>query len=127
MTADHPIVPARFAAGPKVREWARKHGFSDWLVARLIQLTDEPNRLLEGLLHRPPRYVRANPLRMRAEELAMRLESKGFQLSRNDLDPNIFRLRHAPLSAGATVVLVPLRVRSSTGAANVGSVATRTR
>lgn len=102
-TTSVPIVPARFPAGPKIREWARNHQFSDWLVARLVQLTDDPARMLEGLLHRPPRYLRANPLRVTPEELVLRLENKGFQLSRNDLDPNIFRLRHAPLSAGATV------------------------
>lgn len=103
MTALEPVTPARFAAGPKLRDWARKHGFADQLVARLVQVADEPTRFLEGLLHRPPRYVRGNPLRIHADELAKRLESKGFQLSRNDLDRNIFRLRHAPISAGATV------------------------
>ena len=98
-----PVTPARFAAGPKVREWSRKHGFSDWMVARLVQLTDEPARMLEGLLRRPPRYLRVNPLRIAADECKVRLESKGFELARNDLDPNIFRLRQEPHSAGATV------------------------
>jgi tRNA (cytosine40_48-C5)-methyltransferase len=97
------VHPARFPAGPKIREWARQHRFSDWLVARLVQLTDDAPRMLDGLLHRPPRYLRANPIRIEANELALRLENKGFQLSRNDLDANIFRLRHSPISAGATV------------------------
>lgn len=98
-----PVVPARFAAGPKIREWSQKHGFSDWMVARLVQLTPEPARLLEGLLRRPPRYIRVNPLRIHADECKTRLEAKGFELARNDLDPNVFRLRQSPHSAGATV------------------------
>lgn len=97
------VVPARFAAGPRIREWARANGFSDWMVARFAQLTPEPAKLLDGLLRRPPRYVRANPLRATADEVRLRLESKGFELARNDLDPNVFRLRQSPLSAGATV------------------------
>jgi 16S rRNA C967 or C1407 C5-methylase (RsmB/RsmF family) len=98
-----PIVPARFAAGPKVREWARANGVSDWLAARLVRLSDNANPFLEGLLHRPPRYLRANPLRASAEEAKLRLETKGFQLSRTDLDPNMMRVRQAPISPGATV------------------------
>lgn len=97
------IVPARFAAGPKVRDWARQNGVSDWLAARLMRLSDNPSAFMDGLLRRPPRYIRANPLRCSAEEAKLRLESKGFQLSRSDLDPNILRVRQAPLSPGATV------------------------
>lgn len=97
------IVPARFAAGPKVRDWARQHGVSDWMAARLVKLTDNPSAFLDGLLRRPPRYIRANPLRCAADEAKLRLESKGFQLSRTDLDDNVFRVRQAPLSPGATV------------------------
>jgi tRNA (cytosine40_48-C5)-methyltransferase len=97
------IVPARFAAGPKAREWARQHGVSDWLAARLMRLSDNPTVFMEGLLRRPPRYLRANPLRTTVEEAKMRLEAKGFSLSRSDLDPNVLRLRQAPISPGATV------------------------
>jgi len=101
--AEQAIVPARFAAGPKIREWARKHQMSDWMAARLAKLTDNPSALLEGLLHRPPRYLRANPLRTTVAEAKARLEAKGFQLSRTDLDDNVLRVRQAPLSPGATV------------------------
>lgn len=94
---------ARFPAGPKVREWARKHGFSDWLVARLVRLADDAPRFLEGLLHAPPRYVRVNPLRGKVDDVKVRLEAKGFQLARSDLDPNILRCRTEPMSPGATV------------------------
>lgn len=97
------IVPARFAAGPKVREWARQNGVSDWMAARLVKLTDNPSAFLDGLLRRPPRYIRANPLRCTVDEAKLRLESKGFQLSRGDLDPNVLRVRQAPLSPGATI------------------------
>lgn len=97
------IVPARFAAGPKVREWARAHGASDWLAARLVRLADDPGAFLDGLLHRPPRYLRANPLRTTVEEAKRRLEAKGFELSRTDLDANVMRVRQSPLSPGATV------------------------
>lgn len=97
------IVPARFAAGPKVREWARANGVSDWLAARLTRLADDPSAFLDGLLRRPPRYLRANPLRASPEEVKQRLEAKNFQLSRTDLDPAVFRVRQAPLSPGATV------------------------
>ena len=98
-----PIVPARFAAGPKVREWARANGVSDWLAARLVKLADTPGPFLDGLLVRPPRYLRANPLRAPVDDVKVRLEAKGFQLSRTDLDPNVLRVRQAPLSPGATV------------------------
>jgi 16S rRNA C967 or C1407 C5-methylase (RsmB/RsmF family) len=103
MSTAPPVVPARFAAGPKVREWARQHGVSDWLAARLMRLSDNPAAFMDGLLRRPPRYLRANPLRGTVEEAKLRLESKGFQLSRSDLDPNVLRVRQAPLSPGATV------------------------
>jgi NOL1/NOP2/sun family putative RNA methylase len=103
MTPESAIVPARFAAGPKVREWARQNGVSDWLAARLVKLTDNPSVLLDGLLRRPPRYIRANPLRASVDEVKLRLESKGFELSRSDLDANVLRVRQAPLSPGATV------------------------
>ena len=103
MSGPEPIVPARFAAGPKVRDWARQHGVSDWLAARLVKLSDDPSKFLDGLLRRPPRYIRANPLRGHADETKVRLEAKGFSLSRTDLDPNVFRVRQAPLSPGATV------------------------
>ena len=103
LSPPEPVAPARFPAGPKIREWSQKHHFSDWMVARMVQLTDEPARLLDGLLKRPPRYLRVNPLRIGADECKVRLESKGFELARNDLDANIFRLRQEPHSAGATV------------------------
>ncbi|MEK6984890.1 MAG: RsmB/NOP family class I SAM-dependent RNA methyltransferase [Candidatus Thermoplasmatota archaeon] len=94
---------ARFAAGPTIREWSRKNGFSDWMVARLVQLTDRPNDLLEGLLAKPPRYIRANPLRISVEELKKRLENKNFSVARNELDPNVLKIRQAPMSPGATI------------------------
>ncbi len=98
-----PSIIARFPAGPKVRDWARSHHFSDWMVARWVKLTDEPAILLDGLRRRPPRYVRCNPLRARVDEVKTRLEARGFELSRSDLDPNTFRLRQAPISVGATL------------------------
>jgi tRNA (cytosine40_48-C5)-methyltransferase len=98
-----PIPVARFAAGPKVRDWARQHGVSDWLAARLTRLSDNPAAFMDGLLRRPPRYVRANPLRTSTDELKVRLEAKGFSLSRSDLDANVLRVRQAPISPGATV------------------------
>jgi NOL1/NOP2/sun family putative RNA methylase len=98
-----PITPARFPAGPKVREWARANGVSDWLAARLTRLSDDPGTFLEGLLRRPPRYIRVNPLRGESNDVKQRLEAKGFQLAKSDLDHNILRLRQAPISPGATV------------------------
>src|SRR2546429_134829 len=94
---------ARFAPGPRVREWAQEHRFSDWMVARLVRLTDQPSVLLDGLRRRPPRYLRVNPLRASVEEVQKRLGARGFQLSRTDLDPQVLRIRQAPISAGATV------------------------
>ncbi len=98
-----PIIPARFPAGPKVREWAREHRVSDWLAARLTRLSDNPSTFLEGLMRRPPRYIRVNPLRGESNDVKQRLEAKGFQLAKSDLDDNILRLRQAPISPGATV------------------------
>lgn len=99
------------AAGPKVREWARAKGFSPDLVARFVRIVEasSPNGhadvapALDGLVRKPPQYLRANPIRITAQELKKRLESKGFELAHSDLDPNLFRVRTAPLSPGATV------------------------
>lgn len=93
---------ARFAAGPKIRGWAREHGVSDWMAARIARLHDEPQRVLDGLLKRPPRYLRANVLRATPEEINKRLEARQFKLSRSELDDNLFRVRSAPMSIGAT-------------------------
>lgn len=96
------LEAARIPAGPKVREWARKHRFDEWMVARFIKLTDRPNRLLEGLTTEPPKYIRINPLRADLHTIRTRLEARGFKLAGTDLDPQILRIRHAPISPGAT-------------------------
>jgi len=98
-----PVTVARFAAGPKIREWSRDNGFADWMVARLVRLTDDPGTLLDGLKRRPPRYIRINPLRGTVEEVKRRLEARGFELSHSDLDDFVLRLRQSPISAGATM------------------------
>jgi 16S rRNA C967 or C1407 C5-methylase (RsmB/RsmF family) len=99
-----PAFPvARFAPGPRIREWAQQYHFSDWMVARFVRLTDQPAALLDGLRRPPPRYLRVNPLRGHVDDVKRRLEARGFQMSRSDLDPQILRLRQAPISPGATV------------------------
>ena len=100
---DAAVTVARFPAGPRLRSWALQHGFPDWLVARLARLTDDEPAFLEGMLHRPPRYLRLNPLRGAPDETRKRLEARGFSLSRTDLDPSVARVRQAPLSPGATM------------------------
>lgn len=102
-TGTGPTTVARFAAGPRIREWAREHGFAEWMVARLVKLTDEPGRLLDGLVRKPPSYLRVNRLRGEPIEVKRRLEARGFSLSHTDLDDCVFRIRQAPISAGATV------------------------
>src|SRR5688572_22077395 len=97
------VSVARFPAGPKIREWARAKGVSDWLAARLVKLTDEPATFLDGLLRRPPRYVRVNSLRGEVATVKQRLESRGFNFTRTDLDDAVLRVRQAPLSVGATL------------------------
>jgi tRNA (cytosine40_48-C5)-methyltransferase len=97
------VEVARFAAGPKVREWARANGVPDWLAARLVRLTDDPAALLDGLLRRPPRYIRVNRLRGRTDDVKRRLEARGFSMSRTDLDDDVLRVRQAPISTGATL------------------------
>lgn len=96
------IEAARIPAGPKVREWSRKHGFDEWMVARFVRLLPEPQRLLEGLTTPPPKYIRVNPLRADLDEVRKRLDARGFKLGRTDLDPQVLRVRHAPISPGAT-------------------------
>src|SRR5438477_4354058 len=99
-----PAFPvARFQAGPRVREWAQEHRFSDWMVSRLVRLTDQPSVLLDGLRRKPPRYLRVNPLRASVDEVERRLGARGFQLSHSDLDPQVLRVRQASISPGATV------------------------
>ena len=101
--AEPAVTVARFAAGPKVREWARANGVSEWMAARLVRLADDPNALLDGLLRKPPSYLRVNRLRGDLETVKRRLESRGFSLSRTDLDPMMLRVRQAPISPGATL------------------------
>lgn len=97
-------------AGPKVRAWARQHGFSDWMVARFVHVFEAAGmdkahtlRFLDGLGRRPPRYLRANPLRTTADELAKRLAARGFKLQATAFDANVLQVRHAPISPGATI------------------------
>lgn len=98
-----PPTVARFPTGPRLREWAREHGFQDWMVARLAKLTDEPSRFLDGLLRRPPQYLRINGLRGRTDDVKRRLEARGFNFSHTDLDERVLRVRQAPISPGATL------------------------
>jgi tRNA (cytosine40_48-C5)-methyltransferase len=97
---------ARPPAGPQVRAWATKHGFSEAFAARLVAVSraagaDTP-LFLDGLLRRPPRYLRVNPLRASPEEVRKRLIARGFETSRVDLDEHVLRIGHAPMSPGAT-------------------------
>ncbi len=101
------VEAARIPAGPKVREWSRKRGYSDWMVARFVKIAQESgvstNHFLEGLGKRPPSYVRANPLRSDRNELRKRWEARGFELADVDLDPQMMRVIQAPISPGATL------------------------
>lgn len=94
---------ARPPAGPEVRAWAAKHGVSDWMAARWVRLTDDPLPLLAGLVRRPPRYVRVNPLRGDAAGVQRRLSGQGFLLAPTGLDPMVLKVREAPMSTGATL------------------------
>lgn len=108
--------PARVAAGPRIREWARRNRTDDWMAARWVALARHyedaglevaqergfASRFLEGLMHAPPAYVRVNPLRITPRELQKRLDARGFRLAASDLDPNVLRVRDAPISVGAT-------------------------
>ncbi|MHB8632401.1 MAG: NOL1/NOP2/SUN domain family protein [Thermoplasmatota archaeon] len=101
---------ARIPAGPKLREWAQKNRVSDFLVARYARVVEESTgehgivvAALDGLVRRPPRYLRCNPLRATPQEVRQRLQARGFELAASDLDPCMFRVRLEPMSAGATV------------------------
>ncbi len=107
---------ARIAAGPRIREWARRNRADDWLAARWVHMaryyetsgaeaTKErgfSSRFLDGLVHKAPQYLRVNPLRIRPQDLRKRLEARGFNLGATDLDRNVMRVREAPISIGAT-------------------------
>lgn len=93
---------ARFPAGPRVRAWAHEHGVSEWMAARWMHLVDEPAGLLDGMLRRPPKYLRVNTLRTDPRTLQERLEARGFDLAPTDLDPAVLRIRRAPSRPGAT-------------------------
>lgn len=88
--------------GPRTRDWARRNRFDPWRVARLARLSDQPALFLDGLVARPPQYIRVNPLRAEVSEAKKRLEARGFRLAGTDLDPNIWRVQQAPVSPGAT-------------------------
>ena len=99
---------AKVPAGPKIREWSRKHGFDDWMVARWVKLLQGAppgslNKFLEGIRRKAPEYIRANPLRCSGTELERRLDARGFKLAPVELDPQMRRVVHAPISAGATI------------------------
>ncbi len=94
---------ASLPAGPRVREWAQKHRMSPWIVARLVRLTDHPTQLLEGLIKRPPTYLRLHPRRLDHDEIRKRLIARGFKMATSDLDPNVVRIRERPMSPGATI------------------------
>ncbi len=98
-----PIPAARVPASPKVREWARARGVSEWMAARIAKVSPRPKATLDGLLRRPPRYIRVNPLRADVNEARKRLEARGFEFAKTDLDPNVLQVMHAPLSPGATL------------------------
>lgn len=97
---------ARIPAGPKIREWSRKHGFSDWMVARWVHMSKQldlpTGKFLDGLQVRSPQYLRANPLRIDPDELEKRMVARGFELAQTKMDPNLFRVYQAPMSVGAT-------------------------
>ncbi len=104
------VEAARFAAGPKVRQWATQNGFSEWMVARFHRVAEEAGldagarlRFLDGLKRKPPQYVRANALRTDPRGLQLRLEARGFRLEPCSMDPAVFRIHHAPISQGATM------------------------
>lgn len=100
----------RVAAGPRVREWAGRHGFSEWMAARFLAVAEGAGlsgadrlRFLDGLRHRLPSYVRCNPLRARAKDVQTRLESRGFRLAPTAMDPHVLHILEAPISPGATM------------------------
>lgn len=100
---------ARVPAGPKIREWSRKHGFDDWMVARIVKLAGQSGlpsgslpKLLDGLTRKAPQYVRANPLRCDRDEMTKRLEARGFRIRRCPLDNQMVEVLDAPISSGAT-------------------------
>ncbi len=104
------VEAARFAAGPKVRQWATKNGFSEWMVSRFHKVAEESGlgpgdrlRFLDGLKKKPPQYVRANALRTDPFGLQQRLESRGFRIAPCSMDPAVFQIHHAPISQGATM------------------------
>lgn len=108
------IPVARLPTGPKIREWARKHRFADWRVARLAKLAElaaegplgrqggVTGKFLDGVQKKAPAYVRANTLRMDPDELQKRLIARGFDLEPTQMDPTMFRVHHAPTPLGAT-------------------------
>lgn len=100
---------ARIPAGPKIREWSRKHGFDDWMVARFVKLASlsglpagSTPKLLDGLTRKAPQYVRANPLRCDRDEMTKRLEARGFRIRRAPMDDHMVEVLDAPISSGAT-------------------------
>jgi NOL1/NOP2/sun family putative RNA methylase len=93
-----------------MRQWAAKNRFSEWMVARLARLAEDSGldahdrmKFLDGLTRFPPPYVRANLLRCTPEDLARRLDARGFRFKPTQFDPAVFQIQDAPISAGATL------------------------
>jgi NOL1/NOP2/sun family putative RNA methylase len=80
---------------------AGKYGYDSWLVGRFLCYVPKPLEFLAKMDQPPTQYIRANKLKTGVQELAGRLESRGFQLSSTPI-PEALAIRHAPLPVGAT-------------------------
>ena len=80
---------------------AGKYGYDPWLVGRFLRYVPKPLEFLAKMDQPPTQYIRANTLKTGAQELAGRMEAKGFQLSGTAI-PEVLAVRRAPLPIGAT-------------------------
>ncbi|MCI0564504.1 MAG: RsmB/NOP family class I SAM-dependent RNA methyltransferase [Nitrososphaera sp.] len=80
---------------------ATKYGYDRWLVSRFLEYVPDAQEFLSKMEKPPTQYIRANTLKIDAEALKSRLESKGFSL-RHTLLPEVLAVEKASMSVGAT-------------------------
>jgi NOL1/NOP2/sun family putative RNA methylase len=80
---------------------ASKYGYEEWLVSRFLKYIPDVKNFLAKMEKPPTQYIRVNTLKTHKEDLAGRLEAKGFRLRNTDL-PEVMVVDEAHLATGAT-------------------------
>jgi NOL1/NOP2/sun family putative RNA methylase len=78
-----------------------EYGYDEWLVGRFIQYVPDIRDFLAKMEKAPVRYIRVNTLKTSIKDLAIRLQSKGFEFKSTSI-PEVLAVKKASISLGAT-------------------------